>query len=163
MCFFKKVLREFVLNRTRICPGNRPSLLQVTLNNVSMSHNILGIKGNAVLLEDLSKDLSLKIEFKQCKMQTNEYSKKSEYPVPGFCAFFNTKTIFGPGIGSSFTPKVSCPIKRGKYVINFKMDLKAVVSFPTDKTIHDLNLIIFDEIKKKEVSCLNTLMWMKKI
>lgn len=128
-----------------------------------MSHNILSVKGNVTILQDLSKDLTMKLEYKRCKMQTNECFGNLEFPVPSLCALFTIKTIFGQGIGSSFTPKMSCPIKRGMYAYNFKLDLNKIVAIPLDKTIYDLNLIVFDGTKKKEITCYNVVMWLKHV
>lgn len=161
--FFKSAQREFVLNQAEVCPDNRPALAKLTSLNFSMSHNFLSVKGNVTILQDLSKDLTIKMEFKRCKMHTNECSKKLEYPIPNICALLTTKTVFGPGIGSSFTPKVSCPIKRGNYAMNFKLDLNTLGSAPFDKTIYDINFIIFDEKKKKEITCIHNVMWAKHV
>lgn len=155
--------REFVLNKTALCSGNRPVLAKITFNNISVDNNIFSVKAVVVIKDNLSKDLTMRLQYKRCKRGMSECFGTLEFPVPNLCALLSSKTIFGNGLGSSFTPTMVCPIKKGSYNGDVKLDLNGIAAIPLDRILYDTNLDVFDVGKNKEITCLNFIMWMKHV
>lgn len=160
---FQRDEREFVLNRLAQCSGNHPVLAKVTFNSTSLEKNIFSIQAVVVMNENLGNDLSMRLQYKRCKLDKSECFGRLEFPVPSLCALLATKTSFSDGLGNSFSPKMVCPIKKGTYNADIALDLKTIVTIPLERILYDLTLSFFDVTKHKEITCMNLLMWVKHI
>lgn len=119
------------------------------------------IEGTVQFTESLSDKFAFLLQYRKNQFGSKEISRSIDFPIPQPCMVLTKKTVFGDPIGNSFTPRLTCPPKKGTYKFNFTISLKQVADIPDPRTKYMANLYLLDPTKSKKVLCTKVVAWMR--